>query len=61
MTKMIRKKDEDPQAVDAAVEYATEKACLGWDYDKVYDAFLAGVDWLKKTWRSKPEKEYYGG
>ena len=25
------------------------------------DAFLAGVDWLKKIWRSKPEKEYYGG
>ncbi len=60
MTKMIRKKDEDPQAVDAAVEYATEKACLGWDYDKVYDAYLAGVE-FQKTRHKKPEKEYYGG
>lgn len=51
--------NEDAKAIDAAVEYATEKALLGWSYDKAYDAFLAGVK-FQKTRFKEPNKEYYG-
>jgi hypothetical protein len=52
--------NEDTQAIEAAVKYATDKAYLGWSYDKVYDAFLAGVK-FQKTRYKKPETDYYGG
>lgn len=55
---MKEKKDEG--SIEAAVKYATEQADLGWDYDKVYDAFLAGVE-FQKTRYKKPDREYYGG
>ena len=48
------------EEIDAAVDYGKEHATLGLDYNQVYDAFLAGIDWLKAKWRSKPDKEYYG-
>ena len=53
--------DRDQMEIDAAVEYGKKHATLGLDYNQVYDAFLAGVDWLRKRWTSKPEREYYGG
>lgn len=53
--------DRDQAEIDAAVDYGKEHATLGLDYNQVYDAFLAGIDWLKERWRSKPEVEYYGG
>ena len=43
--------------IDAAVEYGREHATLGLDYNQVYDAFLAGIDWLRERWTSKPDKE----
>lgn len=55
------KQDKRPQEeIDAAVEYGREHATLGLDYNQVYDAFLAGIDWLKERRRSTPDKEYYG-
>ena len=54
------KNNEDTLAIDAAVEYASEKAILGWNYDKAYDAFLAGVKFQKERYKD-PETEYYGG
>lgn len=54
------KKKEDEEAIDAAVNYATEKAILGWSYDKAYDAFLAGVKFQKERYKDPPV-EYYGG
>ena len=56
----MEQKKRDQEEIDAAVEYGKNHATLGLDYNQVYDAFLAGIDWLKKRWRSKPEKEYYG-
>ena len=46
--------------IDAAVKYAKEREAIGLDYNQVYDAFLAGVDWQKKQPPVKPKKEYYG-
>lgn len=50
----------EQEEIDAAVEYAKEHADLGLDYNQVYDAFLAGVQWQKKRPPVKPDKEYYG-
>ena len=51
---------QDQEAIDAAVEYGKKNATLGFDYNQVYDAFLAGVEWQKGRY-FQPEKEYYGG
>lgn len=51
---------KDDEAIEAAVKYAEEKADPGLDYDKVYDAFLAGIEFQKMRYNRKPEKEYYG-
>ena len=48
------------EEIDAAVEYGKEHATLGLDYNQVYDAFLAGIDWLRERWTKKPDVEYYG-
>jgi len=53
--------ERDKREIDAAVEYATLNVTPGHDYNQVYDAFLAGIEWLKNNWNKKPEKEYYGG
>lgn len=50
----------EEQEVDAAVEYGKQHATLGQDYNQVFDAFLAGIEWQKKRPAVKPEKEYYG-
>ena len=55
----MRKRDQEE--IDAAVEYGKKNATIGLDYDQVYDAFLAGIDWLRDKWTKKPDKEYYGG
>lgn len=52
--------ERNQQEIDAAVEYGNEHAAQGLDYNQVYDAFLAGVDWQKKQPPVKPTKEYYG-
>ena len=52
--------DRDQTEIDAAVEYGKEHATLGLDYNQVYDAFLAGIDWQKGRYK-EPEEEYYGG
>ena len=49
------------EEIDAAVEYGREHATLGLDYNQVYDAFLAGIDWLRSQLTKKPDREYYGG
>lgn len=53
-------KKEDKTAIEGAVKYAAENAAPGLDYDKVYDAFLAGVEFQKARYNVKPDKEYYG-
>lgn len=57
----MEQKKRDQDEIVAAVEYGKEHATIGLDYNQVYDAFLAGIDWLKKRWTTGPEKEYYGG
>lgn len=52
--------NDDTDAIDAAIEYASEKAIIGWNYDNIYDAFLAGVKFQKTRYKN-PETEYYGG
>ena len=51
---------KNQEEIDAAFEYAKEKATIGLDYDQVYDAFLAGIEWQKNRYKD-PEIEYYGG
>ena len=53
--------NRDQAEIDAAVDYGKEHATLGLDYNQVYDAFLAGIDWLREKRTKKPEREYYGG
>jgi hypothetical protein len=50
----------DQEEIDAAIKYGKEHATTGLEYNQAYDAFLAGIDWLKNNWNKKPEKEYYG-
>ena len=59
MTKMSNFRDSAES--DAAREYADLRAETGSSYAEVFDAFLAGIDWLRRRWTNKPEKEYYGG
>jgi hypothetical protein len=56
----MEQKKRQQEEIDAAVEYGKEHATLGLDYNQVYDAFLAGIDWQKNRY-FPPEKEYYGG
>ena len=53
------KEQRDFEEIEAAVKYAKE--CGASDQTHVYDAFLAGIDWLRKKFAKKPEREYYGG
>lgn len=57
--------EQNQEVINAADEYARSKATLGLgdnqvDYKQVYDAFLAGVEWLRERWTRKPDVEYYG-
>lgn len=46
---------------EAATAYASEHGTPGVDYEKVYDAYLAGIEYGRKNKISKkPDKEYYG-
>jgi hypothetical protein len=54
------KDKRDETAIKGAVDYAKEHADPGLDYDKVYDAFLAGVEFQKARYNVKPDREYYG-
>ena len=50
----------DAEAIKAATEHASkEVAEIGPTYDKVFEAFLAGVEFQKGRY-SEPDKEYYG-
>ena len=52
---------------DAALEYTKERNAMGVgevtpgaDFNEIYYAFLAGIDWYKSQVNEKPDKEYYG-
>jgi len=52
--------ERSKKELDAALEYGKEHGTAGVDYDQIYDAFLAGIDWHKNQATTKPDREYYG-
>lgn len=41
----------DKESNKAALEYSKENATVGLDYEKVYDAFIAGARWMAEQFK----------